>query len=665
MHVFVIKQMLMANIIFSYGPRGLKANILLLLQATKGFWLLSISTPRRGENSLCGIVGWIDWKNDLTCQADILKGMMDTLANRGPDEAGMWLSQHVALGHRRLIVVDPEGGRQPMERRIGDKAFVIVYNGELYNTVELRRELVARGYKFQSYSDTETLLVSYLEWGPDCVKHLNGIFAFGIWDEMRQCLFLARDRLGVKPLFYAERDGVLLFASEIKALLVHPDIQPCVGEEGIAEIFALGPARTPGHGVFSDVKELKPGFCMVYSLKGLHLWRYWVLESLPHTDDIETTARKVRQLLQDAVERQLVADVPVCTLLSGGLDSSALSAFASQAYKKNGMDPLRTFSIDYEGNQYYFEANDFQPDTDEAWIRRVSDFLGTRHKTVRIDTHQLVDALSAALRARDLPGMADIDSSLYLLFREVKKEATVALSGECADEIFGGYPWFHRQDALLANTFPWSRSLDVRLSLVSKELRSRIDFKEYVAERYKSTLAEVPYLEGEGVIDRRRREMFYLNITWFMVQLLERKDRMSMATGLEVRVPFCDHRLVEYVWNIPWEMKNWGQREKGILRKALEGVLPVDVLTRKKNPYPKTHNPSYSRAVTDELRKIVEDSSSPLLQLIDVDAVKKMLDGTGSTDVPWFGQLMTYPQLCAYLIQINMWLKEYSVKITC
>ena len=614
---------------------------------------------------MCGIVGWIDWKGDLTHQANILKGMMDTLANRGPDESGMWLSRHVALGHRRLIVVDPEGGRQPMERRIGDKAFVIVYNGELYNTAELRSELMTRGYKFRSYSDTEALLISYIEWGPDCVKRLNGIFAFGIWDEMNQCLFLARDRLGVKPLFYVERNGALMFASEIKALLAHPDIPPRVGEEGLAEIFALGPARTPGHGVFDDVKELKPGYCMVYDPKGLHLRRYWALESLPHTDDVESTAHKVRQLLQDAVERQLVADVPVCTLLSGGLDSSALSAFAVQAYKKRGMGPLSTFSIEYEGNQNHFRANDFQPDIDEPWVRIVSDFLGTRHRTIRVNTHQLVDALGTALRARDLPGMADIDSSLYLLFREVKKEATVALSGECADEIFGGYPWFHRQDALQDNTFPWSRILDKRLSVVSGELRSRIDFKGYVAERYRSTLAEVPHLEGEGPIQRRRREMFYLNISWFMVQLLERKDRMSMATGLEVRVPFCDHRLVEYVWNIPWEMKTWGQREKGILRKALEGVLPVDVLTRKKNPYPKTHNPAYTKAVTDELRRIIEDSSSPLNQLIDVDAVKDMLDGTSGIDTPWFGQLMTYPQLCAYLIQINMWLKEYDVQIIC
>ncbi|MDN5276674.1 MAG: hypothetical protein PWR01_639 [Clostridiales bacterium] len=614
---------------------------------------------------MCGIVGWIEWENDLRRQTAILKDMMDALVNRGPDASGMWVSRHVALGHRRLIVVDPEGGGQPMERRVEGKSFVIVYNGELYNTKELRDQLKDLGYEFQSYSDTEVLLVSYIEWGPECVKRLNGIFAFGVWDEMNQCLFLARDRFGVKPLFYVKKGNVLLFGSEIKALLAHPDVRPCVDEEGLAEIFALGPTRTPGHGVFRDIKELKPGYCMLYTRRGINAWRYWALESLPHTDDVDTTAFKVRELLQDAVERQLIADVPVCTLLSGGLDSSALTAFAAQAYDKKGMGPLHTFSIEYTGNESYFRPSQFQPDSDERWVKLVSEFLGTYHRTVEVDTRQLVDALATAVRARDLPGMADIDSSLYLLFREVKKYATVALSGECADEIFGGYPWFHRDDLLWSTTFPWSRFLDKRLSVLSKELRSKIDFKGYVAERYRNTLAEVPYLDGEGWLEKRRREMFYLNITWFMAQLLERKDRMSMANGLEVRVPFCDHRLVEYVWNIPWEMKTWGQREKGILRRALDGVLPKPVLSRKKNPYPKTYNPSYTQAVVCELNRIISCPSSPLVQLIDVAAVKALIEQviSGQDDTPWFGQLMSGPQFCAYLIQIDMWLRQYGINV--
>lgn len=612
---------------------------------------------------MCGITGWIDWEVDLTHQQSILSVMVETLSNRGPDAAGTWVSQRAAIGHRRLVVVDPEGGGQPMTRRRGDRTYVITYNGELYNTPELRRELETRGYSFQGHSDTEVLLVSFVEWGTACVERLNGIFAFAVWNEGDQSLFLARDRLGVKPLFYTQRGSAFLFGSELKSLLAHPAVQPEVDAEGLAEVFALGPARTPGHGVFRGIKEVRPGHCLAYNRNGIHMRRYWALESRPHEDDLNTTASKIRWLLHDTVKRQLVADVPVCTLLSGGLDSSAITAFAAKAFKEAGLGPIHTYSIDYAGNDRYFHPNDFETNSDAPWVRRVSDFLGTRHHTVTVDTPQLVDALTTALRARDLPGMADVDSSLYLFCREIKKEATVGLSGESADEVFGGYPWFHREEALAAETFPWSRSMRERVRLLSPELARWIWPEEYVAERYMGTLAETPRLAGEDPFAARMREMFYLNITWFLTTLLDRKDRMSMATGLEVRVPYCDHRLVEYVWNIPWEIKNCDHREKGILRRALAGVLPEDVLTRRKSPYPKTHNPAYLAAVRDWVLSILDDPTSPLLPLIDVSYVRAIAQSTADFDIPWFGQLMRLPQLFAYLAQVDTWLREYRVVI--
>jgi len=614
---------------------------------------------------MCGITGWIDWDMDLDSQTPILEGMTQTMACRGPDAAGIWVSQHAALGHRRLIVVDPQGGAQPMARQQGERTYVISYNGELYNTADLRRELEARGHTFRSYSDTEVLLVSFIEWGADCVRHLNGIFAFGIWCESEQSLFLARDRLGVKPLFYAQRGRSFLFGSEIKALLAHPAVKPEVDAEGLAEIFALGPARTPGQGVFRGIAELRPGYSLTYDRKGIHPRRYWVLESKPHRDDLDLTAATVRDIFADAVERQLVSDVPVCTLLSGGLDSSAITAFAAAAYRKHGLGTLHTYSIDYVDNDRYFRPSDFQPNSDAPWVRRVSGFLGTKHHFVTVDTPQLVEALTAAVRARDLPGMADVDSSLYLFCCEIKKEATVAVSGECADEVFGGYPWFYREEALNAVTFPWSLAIQERAGILSPELLGRIPFEDYVAQRYHDTLAEVPRLAGEDPFEARRREMFYLNMVWFMTTLLDRKDRMSMATGLEVRVPFCDHRLVEYVWNIPWAIKTCGQREKGILRRALAGLLPDDVLLRKKSPYPKTHNPNYLAAVRGWLLRILDDPSSPLLPLINTKAVRMMARSDGKAfSRPWFGQLMNEAQLFAYLIQIDTWLREYGVVIS-
>ncbi|MGE5576585.1 MAG: asparagine synthase (glutamine-hydrolyzing) [Syntrophothermus sp.] len=609
---------------------------------------------------MCGIVGWIDWERNLTQESPVIMKMAETLSKRGPDASGVWISPRALLGHRRLVVVDPEGGGQPMVRRRGDETFVIVYNGELYNTPELRQALEARGHLFHSHSDTEVLLVSFIEWGPYCVEHLNGIFAFGIWKERDQSLFLARDRMGVKPLFYAQRSNTFLFGSELKALLAHPAVEPAVDAEGLAEIFALGPSRTPGHGVFRGVSEVRPGYSLVYDRNGIHSYRYWALESRPHEDDFETTAAKVRELVQDSIERQLVSDVPVCTLLSGGLDSSAITAFAANAYHRDGKGLLHTFSVDYAGNDRYFRSNTFQPDSDAPWVARMSQFLGTNHHYVSVDTPQLVDALTDAVRARDLPGMADVDASLLLFCRKIKKEATVALSGECADEVFGGYPWFHSEEALNAGTFPWARATRGRERLLTWDLHNRIRPEEYMAWRYGETLAEVPRLPGEDALESRRREMSYLNITWFMTTLLDRKDRMSMATGLEVRVPFCDHRLVEYVWNIPWAMKACNGREKGILRRALAGVLPDDVLARRKSPYPKTHTPTYLAAVRDWLKRILDDPASPLLPLIDITAVRALVESNAAAfdRKPWFGQLMTGAQLFAYLVQVDTWLRD-------
>ncbi|MDB4896753.1 MAG: hypothetical protein JWN15_3015, partial [Firmicutes bacterium] len=606
----------------------------------------------------------IDWNDDLTRHAATLEAMVATLAWRGPDASGIWLSPHAALGHRRLTVDDPAGGAQPMTRSRGARSYTIVYNGELYNTAELRRELEARDHAFQSRSDTEALLRAFIEWGPDCVERLNGIFAFAVWDEAEQRLFLARDRLGVKPLFYAQRGRSFLFGSELKALLANPLVAPVLDDDGLMEVLALGPSRTPGHGVYWGVAEVRPGWWLLHDRSGTRHQQYWALESRPHTDDLPTTIATVRDLLTDAIERQLISDVPIATLLSGGLDSSVITAVAARAFAAEGRGPLHTWSIDYRDNDRYFQASEFQPNADAPWIHRVSETLNTRHHPVVIDTPELVAALGAAVRARDLPGMADVDASLLLFCQAIKQAVTVVLSGECADEIFGGYPWFHSPEALNGGSFPWIRMTRERTALLAPGLRERLPTEAYVADRYHQTLAEVPQLPGEEPLEARRREMFYLNLTWFMATLLDRKDRMSMATGLEARVPFCDHRIVEYVWNIPWAMKMAGDREKGIVRLAMAELLPADVLHRKKSPYPKTHNPAYLRAVRTALLTILADPAAPLHQVIDAAAVRRLAEGEApASGMPWFGQLMSLPQLFAFLIQVDTWLRVYNVRI--
>jgi asparagine synthase (glutamine-hydrolysing) len=426
----------------------------------------------------------------------------------------------------------------------------------------------------------------------------------------------------------------------------------------------MGPARTPGHGIYDGIKELRPGDLLIFNRSGLKIRSYWSLISQPHPDDLNTTAEKLRFFMKDTVERQLVSDVPVCTLLSGGLDSSVITTFASLAFKERGLGPLHTYSIDYKDNDLYFKASQFQPNSDAPWAKKVSTYLNTHLHNVIVDSPQLVSALHDATLAKDLPGQADVDASLFLFCRKIKKEATVALSGECADEILGGYPWFHNEELLQRRMFPWVHFLDYRVSLWKKDLFKSFTPEEYLRQRYEETIAEVPVLDGEDPLEAKRREMFYLNMNWFMQALLDRKDRMSMASGLEVRVPFADHRLVEYIWNIPWKYKTHGNSAKGILRLAMEGLLPDDVLYRKKSPYPKTHNPEYTRILRAYLSDILDDSTAPLHLVINENRIRELLNASEDTfNKPFFGQLMQGPQMLAYLLQVNTWLKEYKVNI--
>lgn len=601
----------------------------------------------------------IDFKRDLREQENLLLEMQSALRRRGPDESGIALSPHAALAHTRLCVVDPENGRQPMTVRREDRTCTLVYNGELYNTPELRRELSAAGWDFAGHSDTEVLLKAYREWGPACADRLNGIFAFAAWDG--ETLFLARDRMGVKPFFYSlTADGALVFASEIKALLRHPELPPKVDAEGVAELLLIGPGRTPGQGVFRNVRELPPGQCGVFGPEGLRTWKYWSLTARPHLEDEAGTVAHVRELVRDAIRRQLVSDVPIGTFLSGGLDSSVISAVAAEALRERG-ERLRTFSVDYRDNQRYFTAGKFQPSADGPYIEAMNDHLGALHTNVVLEPSQVAQALDAAAEARDLPGMADVDSSLLLFCREVRGDVTVALSGECADEIFGGYPWFRDPAVRAENGFPWAQSAAWRESFLTPEYAKQLDAAEYVRQRWQRTLAETDCLEGDTPEQRRVRQLTRLNMDWFMQTLLDRKDRMSMWSALEVRVPFCDWRIAEYLYNVPPALRELGGQEKGLLRAAAEGWLPEAVLRRKKSPYPKTVHPLYLETVSQRLRRRLDEGGSPLFALVRREALENLL--TCENPWPWYGQLMSRPQTIAYFLQLDHWLRTYQVQL--
>ena len=613
---------------------------------------------------MCGFVGFANFEKDISNEKYILKSMNNTLFRRGPDEQGYYIDKNVALAHKRLVVIDPEGGKQPMVEKYSFGTYVMIYNGQIYNTKELKKVLLKNNFELQGHSDTEILLKSYIYYGNDVVKHLNGIFAFAIWDTQKNQIFLARDHFGVKPLFYTIIDKTLVFSSEIKGLLEYPGVKKVLDSQGISELFGIGPAHTPGLSVFKDIFEIKPAHFAIYNHSGLHLEQYWKLISKEHTDSLGQTCEHLKFLLNDSITKQLVADVPLCTFLSGGLDSSIITKFASDYYEANLMPPLDTYSIDYVDNDKNFVKSDFQPNSDNFYIDLVQKNLKTNHHKIIIDTPELADALEAAMIARDVPGMADIDSSLLLFCKNVKKEKTVALTGECADEIFGGYPWFFRQDALTSNTFPWSISLDERQKLLNPSIGKEISLKEYIDFRYNESLDKVEILPTDSKETAEKRKISYLTLNWFMQTLLERSDRMAMYNGVELRVPFCDYRLAEYVWNIPWEWKALKGREKGLLRYICKDFLPSEIVDRKKSPYPKTHNPTYLAKVKEMLTNIMKDKNAPINNLLNRQYILEILETDGKAFTrPWFGQLMVGPQLIAYLCQVNMWLERYQPRV--
>lgn len=604
---------------------------------------------------MCGIAGILTESIDLREEKPMIENISKTLKMRGPDAKGEYVTADTALIHRRLSVIDVENGSQPM--RFGK--YIIVYNGELYNTEEIRDKLKSFGYRFDTHCDTEVVLKAYDKWKEESIKKLNGIFAYAVYDEKDKSLFLARDRIGVKPCFYAKVGNLFAFASRISSLLCIPQIKPIVNEEGLNEIFMLGPAKTIGKAIFRDISELAPAHYMVYKNGEIRISQYWKLEAKENHETAYEAIEHTYSLVKDAIERQLVSDVPLATFLSGGLDSSIISKVASDYYKEKGME-LDTYSVDYTDNDKYFKKSLFQPNKDSDYIHLVSDAIGSVHHNVVLDNRDVSDALADAAIARCVPGFADVDSSLMLFCKEVKKNFTVCLSGECADEIFGGYPWYHRKEILFEECFPWARSTAARRNILKPGFLK--NGEDYLHNAYEQTVALTSYLDGESRLEKRMREMFVLNLNWFMQTLLARKDVMSMESSLEVRVPFCDYRLVEYAYNMPWEIKALDGREKGILRKAFENELPYDIVWRKKSPYPKTHNPVYFDCVCKLAQQALDDKACPLYDMLNISAVKDLMNHPDSMTEPFYGQLMQTPQVLAYIYQIYVWIQNYNVE---
>lgn len=602
---------------------------------------------------MCGIAGMVGMEDRGSDR------MLATMARRGPDSQGIYSVPGCTLLHSRLTIIDPEGGKQPMTLSWAGERYAMVYNGELYNTEFLRKNLEQAGHQFSGHSDTEVLLHAYAEYGENCLEKLNGIYAFAIWEEKRRRLFLARDRIGVKPLFFRQEGESLIFASEIKTILACPGVPAELDEEGAAQLILLGPGRLPGNGVFRGIQELERGYCAYFEQGRLRQRQYWRLLDREHRESFGETVEYVRYLVTDAILSQMVSDVPIGTFLSGGLDSSIITALCAGKMAERG-EALSTFSVDYENNQKYFTPNPFQPAADGDYIQLMADAFHTDHQTTVLSAQELVDTLEEATIARDLPGMADVDFSLLAFCKRIRPKVKVALSGECADEIFGGYPWYRDPKIRSQTGFPWAQNTADRASLLAPAIK--LDREGFVLEAYEKTCRESDILPGTSPQERRMKEMVNLNFRFFMQTLLDRKDRMSMFSSLEVRVPFCDHRIAEYLYGVPWKFKDYRGQEKGLLRQAVKGLLPEPVRLRKKSPYPKTFDPAYETLMERRFQGVLEDSAAPLWALIDKKAAKALVEK--ATPWPWYGQLMRRPQLLAYLCQVDFWLRHYGVNVT-
>lgn len=602
---------------------------------------------------MCSICGILDFEGR---GGDIDK-MNASMRHRGPDDSASSVCGNVSLGHNRLAVIDISNGAQPMSATYRGRRYTIVYNGEIYNCDELRRELLSLGAEIKTRSDTELVLWSYIMYSGKCPQKLNGIFAFCVYCDGEESIFLARDRFGIKPLFYTFSGGRFLFASEIKALFECDGVRARLDTRSLWELLYLAPATVTGSGVFVDIRELPPAHCGRVDRDGAHFSPYWSLQAREVSESREEMIEHTRYLLTDAIRRQLVSDVPLCCFLSGGLDSSVITAVAEEEYRQNGKT-LSTYSFEYENN--IRQRSLFQPNCDDDYALWLSQYLGTSHTVLTVPTKLLASYLPTVAIMRDLPGQADIDSSLYYFCGEVKKNHTVALSGECSDEIFGGYPWFYREEMLSRDFFPWIHSPRGRISLFRDEIVKADEGYEYMRGIYRQTVENAPTLDTDTREMKRSRIATCLSVEYFMTNLLSRKDRMSMAHGLEVRVPFADHRILEYVYNLPWSVKCEGGVEKSLLRNAMSSYLPEKILYRKKSPYPKTHNPEYERLVTEMLKARLSDTNSILSNIISRARLDEVLSGD---DFTWYGQLMSRPQLIAWLIELDAWLEYYNIEL--
>ena len=526
--------------------------------------------------------------------------------------------------------------------------------GRMRNAAALAEEL---GLMREERSLARIVLAAYARWGEDYIEHIEGPVLTAVLDRDADALILCRDRMGERRVFYTAQDGCVAFADHPDMLLEAGCLRPVVDIDGLRELFGLGPARTPGKTPWRGMYALEPGCALVARGESARVRRYFRLEAREHEDDAAATVETVRMMIERAVDD--IAPLRPAAMLSGGIDSTLLTALLRQR-----MEPVRSFSVDYEGNDRHFRANAFQPARDAPYIALAVERIGCQHTAVELTQASLAQALEEAVDARGFPGMADVDSSLLLFARRIAPQARFALSGECGDEVFGGYPWFRDAHSISGESFPWSGSLELRAGVLRRRVREKLDIRDYVRGALSEAVSRVEHLPHESAEGRCLRTMQHMCFAFFMANLQERALAMCEHSHLGVLTPFADERLVQYIYNVPWEMKFMGGREKGLLREAAGALLPESLRYRRKSPYPKTCDPAYARIVCGMVQGMLAEKKSPILQLVDARALEKLAASDLSpAQTPWFGQLMAGPQMLAYLWQVNAWLAARHAEV--
>lgn len=591
-----------------------------------------------------------------------IHNMSQALIHRGPDEQSFFYFPQGAFNQNFLLAGYIPGTFphkiQPVTSKYGDNSYTLLFDGFISNPEEIAMELEIQQLHTEKMSLEELLLLSFYRNGTDFVKQLRGAFALAIYDQNYKTLYLFRDALGLRPLFYCHQAGTLIFASEIKGLFPYPGIEAVLDKDGLTELLALGPARKSGSAIFSGISEVKPGHFITFG-RDIFLeesYHHFTLEE--HKDSYEDTMENISYLLNQSFDSLKGSVMPYASLLSGGLDSSVVTAKLAP----DTASPLATYSLEFDNSRQFFKANAFQPALDTPFAEKMVTYLGTKHTVCNCSNKNQFDYLKKSVLAHDLPAMADVDASYLYFCEKVGNQHKIIFTGECADEIFCGYPWYHNNHEDL-KTFPWSADLSPRLALLKDELISSLPIREYVETAYSDSCSEIG-LDGKNTpTEYLHQKIFYLTVRYFMQTLVNRGDRAAAVNSMDARVPFAHQALTEYLFHVPFEMKAKNGERKHLLRAYAANLLPEEIRIRKKSPYPKTYDPEYETMVNNKLLAELRKPDCPLLAIADRQKAENFCRQAKDLGRPWYGQLMAGPQLSAYYLQILYWIEEYNIQL--